>query len=543
MKTRYICVTGGVISGLGKGLTAAALGKSLIMAGYTVTAIKLDPYLNIDPGTMSPYQHGEVFVTKDGAETDLDLGHYERFLDIELTKDNSITSGQVYKEILDSERAGFFLGGTVQVVPHVTNLVIDKILKFDGKFDFVLVEVGGTVGDIEADVFLESIRQLRIKIGMDRVAYVHLGLLIELPGGEIKTKAMQHSVKTLMSKGITPDFLVCRSLYGPVNNSILDKLSKLCGLDKARIIQNYNVSPIYKIVEQFHSQTFPFKLLNFFGEEYTYDQIEKSVKRLEIWKSIYNKPKNKYFKIAIVGKYTDLNDSYISVIEAINAASENIATVDLIDAETINEQNVDRILYEYSGILVPGGFGDRGIEGMIVAANYCIENNKPYFGICLGMQILVISALRKYFPDANSEEFDKNTPNPVIHIMKNQQYVEQIGGSMRLGDYKCIFSDSKSLAKQAYGKEKILERHRHRYEFNNTFFNGIDNYSRYLRQEGFNLSGWNDSTGEMLLEIIEKGDNILGCQFHPEFKSRPDKPHPLFKLFINNAKKYFNEVD
>ncbi len=526
MKTKYIFVTGGVVSGLGKGITAASLGRLLKNRGYKVTAQKFDPYINVDPGTMNPCEHGEVFVTDDGAETDLDLGHYERFIDESLSKNCSITTGRIYSEVIEKERKGDYLGKTVQVIPHITNQIKEKVYKFDNTdIDIVITEIGGTVGDIESLPFLEAIRQVGIEQNDEDVIYIHVTLLPYISGSnELKSKPSQHSVKELQSLGIKPDVLVCRSELD-IPDGMKEKMALFCNVKKRNIIQNKTVSNLYEaplmLEEEGLAQVVCDKL-----------HLEKKEPKNENWEKMINVIKNledKNVNIAIVGKYVQLDDSYLSVIESLKHggfANNTKVNIELIDCEQINSTNVKDVLGKYNGILVPGGFGNRGIEGKIETIKYARENNVPFLGICLGMQMAVIEFARNVakIEDANSAELDENCKNPVIHIMEDQRDVTKKGGTMRLGAYPCKIKKD-TYAYKVYGKDIISERHRHRYEFNN-------DYKDILEKNGLICSG--TSPDGNLVEIVEipKNKFFIAGQFHPEFKSRPDKPAPLFVEFV-----------
>lgn len=532
--TKYIFVTGGVVSSLGKGITAASLGRLLKSRGFSVTIQKFDPYINIDPGTMSPYQHGEVFVTDDGAETDLDLGHYERFIDINLSKASNVTTGRIYKTIIEKERRGDFLGGTVQVIPHVTNEIKDRVFRVgrEDNADFVITEIGGTVGDIESQPFLEAIRQVKKDVGRDNVLYLHVTLVPYIAAaGELKTKPTQHSVKDLRSIGIAPDILVCRS-ERKISQEMREKMALFCDVDLDAVFQALTVSSIYQVPIDLEKQGLDKIVLKKL-------KVEDRPKHMEEWHamvdSILKKHENKV-KIAIVGKYVELPDAYISITESLKHASVfNDAELDLhfINAEKLEAEGVDldKTFEGMDGILVPGGFGDRGIEGKILAAEYARNNKIPYFGICLGMQVAVIEYARHNcgLGDANSSEFAPATTNPVIYLMPEQLSIEVKGGTMRLGKYPCKLLPE-TLAEKAYASNLIEERHRHRYEVNNE-------YRELLEDQGLKVSG--TLPNGKLVEIVELPTDVhpwfVGVQFHPELKSRPTNPHPLFKAFIKAA--------
>lgn len=529
---QYIFVTGGVVSGLGKGITAASLGRLLKARGYSVTIQKFDPYINIDPGTMSPYQHGEVFVTEDGAETDLDLGHYERFIDENLTKENNITTGKIYWSVLNKERKGEFLGATVQVIPHITNAIKDRVYRVgkNNRSDIVITEIGGTVGDIESQPFIEAIRQVASEVGKENVIYIHVTLIPYLKmGGEMKSKPTQHSVKELRAMGITPDILVCRTEYR-MSQDMVDKLALFCNVKKDCVIQNLDAETLYEVplmLEQEGLADIVCRQLN----------LENNHPDLTEWKALVEREKKlsqQNLKIALVGKYVELHDAYISVVEALKHAGirHDVGTEFVwINSETIHPGNVDQILSQVDGVLVPGGFGDRGVEGKVQAIRYAREKKIPFFGICLGMQVAVIEYARHVagLAGAHSTELDSQTPYPVIDLIPEQKDIDSKGGTMRLGAYPCKLLDH-SKAYDLYASELVYERHRHRFEFNNEFRDD-------LSQAGLVISGL--SPDERLVEIVEIKDHpyFVGVQFHPEFKSRPNRPHPLFLGFIEAMKK------
>jgi len=526
MSAKYIFVTGGVVSGLGKGITAASLGRLLKARGLHVTIQKFDPYLNFDPGTMSPYQHGEVFVTDDGAETDLDLGHYERFIDENLSKNSNVTTGKIYWSVISKERKGDFLGGTVQVIPHITNEIKDRLYRV-GKADHtdvVITEIGGTVGDIESLPFLEAIRQVSSEVGRENVMYIHVTLVPYLgKSGELKTKPTQHSVKELRSIGIQPDVIVCRTEKS-LSKDLKDKIGLFCNMPGECVIQNLDAEVLYEVPLMLENEGLAEIVCKRLG-------IRCQTPDLAEWKQMVEKQKNlsDVVTIALVGKYVELHDAYISVVEALkhggiaNSADVNIKWV---NSELLDEENIKNYLGKADGILVPGGFGDRGIEGKILSAKYARENKVPYFGICLGMQMAVIEMARNVLglKDAHSSEFVTNCKNPVIDLMPEQKDIDEKGGTMRLGLYPCKLK-SDSIAQKIYGEDLIYERHRHRYEFNNE-------YREQLSSRGMVLSGLSPSG--RLVEIVEIPDHpwYVGVQFHPEFKSRPNKAHPLFREFI-----------
>ena len=535
MKTKLIFVTGGVLSSLGKGLASASIGALLECRGLRVTIQKLDPYINVDPGTMNPFQHGEVFVTDDGTETDLDLGHYERFTTAKLSKKNNFTTGQIYDSVISKERRGDYLGKTVQVIPHITDEIKENILKVANDLDVAIIEIGGTVGDIESLPFMEAIRQFKTDLGRDNVLYIHLTLVPFLPtAGQLKTKPTQHSVKMLQEIGIQPDILLCRTdrLLPP---EIKSKIALFCNVEKDAVITAKDVESIYEVPIVFHSEGLDEKIvemLHMWTRAPVLDEWEKMVKKIK-------EPKQQT-EIAIVGKYVTLQDSYKSLNEAlVHGGIANDCKVNLkyVDSEDIEKENPDKLLANVCGILVPGGFGDRGIEGKIKAIRYAREHNIPFFGICLGMQLAAVEFGRNIcgLKGAHSSEFDKDTPYPIIGLLKEwidyknntiQQRDENtdLGGTMRLGAYPCRLTKG-SFAYTAYQQELISERHRHRYEFNNK-------YREELVKKGLRTSGISPN-GE-LVEIIEIESHpwFLGCQFHPEFKSRPMTPHPLFREFI-----------
>ena len=524
--TKYIFVTGGVVSGLGKGITAASLGRLLKCRGLTVAAQKLDPYINVDPGTMSPYQHGEVFVTEDGAETDLDLGHYERFIDEDLNRFSNLTTGKVYWNVLNKERAGEYLGSTVQVIPHITNEIKSFIYSVGKKTnaDVVITEIGGTTGDIESQPFLEAIRQVSLEVGRENCLFIHVTLVPYISGSnEHKTKPTQHSVRELQGLGVRPDIIVAR-VDEPIDQSVKDKIALFCNVEKDCVIENRTLPVLYQapmMLEEAHLADIVCRKMNI-----QYDHCD-----LSDWTAMLSRIENavKPVRIALVGKYVQLHDAYLSVAESLSHAGyENGAkiTIDWVDSEQITDDNAAEILKEADGIIVPGGFGDRGIEGMISACRYARENHVPYFGICLGMQIAVIDYARHVagMPGANSKEFTPENPYGVIDLMPDQHGNIPKGGTMRLGRYPCIIKAGSKMF-EAYGRAEIGERHRHRYEFNNQF-------RKQLEDAGLNLSG--TSPDGRLVEAVELTDRdfFIGVQFHPEFKSRPNRAHPLFRAFI-----------
>ena len=536
MATKYIFVTGGVVSSLGKGITAASLGRLLKSRGYKVTVQKFDPYINIDPGTMSPYQHGEVFVTDDGAETDLDLGHYERFIDINLSKSSNVTTGKIYQSVITKERRGDYLGGTVQVIPHITNEIKSRVFRVgnNDNADFVITEIGGTVGDIESLPFLEAIRQVKKDVGKNDVLYIHVTLVPYIgAAGELKTKPTQHSVKELRSIGITPDILVCRSEH-PMSEDMIAKLAMFCDVDKEAVIQNLTAKSIYQVPQLLEEQHM---------DDIVLQKLDMPLKPKDMsgWHDMVARILKHYDRkvtIAVAGKYVELQDAYISITESLkHAALHNEAELDIrwVNAEKIEAPgtDLDKVFEGVDGILVPGGFGDRGIEGKISAVRYAREHKIPFFGICLGMQCAVIEFARNIcgMQDANSSEFKAEVP-AVIDLMPDQVDIEDKGGTMRLGLYPCkVYPDT--LTDKAYGQPLVYERHRHRYEFNNE-------YRDVLTKNGLVLGGI--SPDNRLVEIVELPQSehpwFLGCQFHPEFKSRPTKAHPLFRDFIAAALQY-----
>ncbi len=535
--TKYIFVTGGVVSSLGKGIVSASIGRILKNKGINVSIMKLDPYLNVDPGTMSPFQHGEVFVTADGSETDLDLGHYERFIDEELNKFSSFTAGAVYREIIENERDGKYLGGTIQTIPHVTNLIKDKVFKAaeETNADVMIVEVGGTVGDIEGQPFIEAIRQIRSEFGQDNTLFMHLTLLPKLGAtGEVKTKPTQHSVNSLRAMGIQPDFLVCRS-DEEFDNGIKGKLSLHCDVKLERIFSLETLDTIYAVPIALESQEMGDKVSEFLN-------LEKNKSDLKEWKKMVNIIRNdkKNLNIGIIGKYTSLEDSYLSVKEALLHAALNQElnlSIDWIPSDEIEQNDLDKILGKLSGIVIPGGFGPRGIDGMVKCANYARTKNIPYLGLCLGMQIMVIEYARNVLnlKDANSSEFDQKSKNAVIDFLPGQIKLKETGASMRLGNYPCVIKKG-SKVYEHYKKEEIIERHRHRYEVNNLF-------KERLEKEGLLPTG--TSPDGNLVEIMEVAGHsfMVGSQFHPEFLSRPNRPHPLFNGFVSSVNETVVEGD
>ena len=524
MTTKFVFVTGGVVSGLGKGICAASLGRLLKQRGVRVRNQKFDPYINVDPGTMSPYQHGEVFVTEDGAETDLDLGHYERFVDEDLNGNSSVSSGKIYWSVLNRERRGDYLGATVQIIPHITDEIKNRIYSMAGDdVDVVISEIGGTVGDIESQPFLEAIRQVAVERPRGDVVFIHVPLIVQIPGsGELKSKPTQHSVKELLSLGIQPDILVCRC-DAPITADIRRKIALFCNVEPDCVIQNTTARTLYEV---------PLLMAKEGLDEVVCRKLGLITHQPDLreWKAMVKRElaAERRVTIALVGKYTQLHDAYLSVVESLgHAGTANDAVVDIrwVDSETVNDENAGEILAGCGGVLVPGGFGDRGIEGMIAACRYAREHRVPYFGICLGMQMAVVEFARHVLglEDANSSEFAV-TKHPVIDLMPDQVNVTDKGGTMRLGRYPCRLAAG-SRSRELYGADEISERHRHRYEFNN-------DYRTAVQEAGMNLAGL--SPDGRLVEIVELGDHpwFVGAQFHPEFKSRPDRPHPLFYGFV-----------
>ncbi len=531
--SKYIFVTGGVVSGLGKGITAASLGRLLKARGFKVAAQKLDPYINIDPGTMSPYQHGEVYVTEDGAETDLDLGHYERFIDENLNKYSNLTTGKVYWNVLTKERKGEYLGETVQVIPHITDEIKSFIYSVGEKTDadIVITEIGGTTGDIESQPYLEAIRQVSNEQGRRNCLFIHVTLIPYLEfSGEHKSKPTQHSVKELQSFGIMPDIIVARC-DRPLEKSIFTKIAKFCNVSPDCVIENRTVPLLYEAPVMLKEQGLDKVVLRELSledrKDFDFTEWENMIASI--------KQCEKSVNIALVGKYVKLHDSYLSVSEALSHAGwANGTNVNVmwIDSETITDENVGKVLEGCDGIIIPGGFGSRGIEGMISAAKYALKNNIPYFGICLGMQIASIAFARDILKleDANSKEFDVDSKNKVIDLMNDQKYLEEMGGTMRLGAYPCKVKRESKLY-EMYQEHNVSERHRHRYEFNN-------DYREAFEHNGIVFSGV--SPDNRLVEAVEYSKNnfFVGVQYHPEFKSRPNKPHPVFKGFIKAAMIY-----
>lgn len=529
MPVKYVFVTGGVVSGLGKGITAASLGRLLKARGYKVTMQKFDPYINIDPGTMNPIQHGEVFVTEDGTETDLDLGHYERFIDENLDKNSNVTTGKVYWSVLQKERRGDYGGGTVQVIPHITNEIKSRFYRnfTDDETRIAIIEVGGTVGDIESQPFLESIRQFQHEVGHDNAILIHVTLIPYLSASqELKTKPTQASVKDLQGMGIQPDIIVCRSEH-PLDQSIKDKIALFCNVPQSHVLQNLDVEYLYEAplaMEKEHLAQVACECLH----------LDCSEPDLADWKKMVEDLRHPTdeVQIALVGKYVSLHDAYISVVEALkHGGITNHATVHIkwIDSETVTPENVEELLGDCNGVLVPGGFGSRGIEGKILAIQYARTHGIPFLGLCLGMQLTIVEYARNVigYTDAHSVELDPNTTHPVIALMPDQNGVEDIGGTLRLGAYPCVL-DKDSRAYQLYGQENISERHRHRYEVNN-------DYRAVLTEHGLRLSGL--SPDGRIVEMCELTEHpfFVATQGHPELKSRPNRPHPLFKGFVEAA--------
>lgn len=529
--TKYIFVTGGVVSGLGKGITAASLGRLLKSRGLKVASQKLDPYINVDPGTMSPYQHGEVYVTEDGAETDLDLGHYERFIDEDLNKYSNLTTGKVYWNVISKERRGEYLGSTVQVIPHITNEIKEFVYRVGKKSDadVVITEIGGTIGDMESQPFIEAVRQISLEVGKENSLFIHVTLVPFLSGSdEHKSKPTQHSVKELQSMGVSPNIIVLRC-DEPLEESIFKKIALFCNVKEDCVIENLTLPNLYEAPLMLEQANFSSVVCRELG-------IDAPKPDLDEWTEMVKKIKNrtKTVNIGLVGKYVQLHDAYLSVAEALRHAGyfhDTHIKIHWIDSETLNKDNIDETLHGLDGIIVPGGFGGRGIEGMIMTAKYARENDVPYFGICLGMQIAVIEFARNAagIKDANSGEFDENCKNKVIDFMPGQSDEINKGGTLRLGAYPCVIKE-KTVMARCYETTLISERHRHRYEFNNDFREALQN-------AGLTLSGLSPD-GELVetVELTER-DFFVGVQYHPEFKSRPNKPHPLFKGFVGAALK------
>ncbi len=528
MSTKFVFITGGVVSGLGKGICAASLGRLLKQRGVRVRNQKFDPYINVDPGTMSPYQHGEVFVTDDGAETDLDLGHYERFVDEDLSGNSSISSGKIYWSVLNRERRGDYLGATVQIIPHITNEIKSRVYAMAAEdVDVVITEVGGTVGDIESQPFLEAIRQVAAERPHGDVLFIHVPLIVQVPGtGELKSKPTQHSVKELLSLGIQPDILVCRC-DAPMTEEVRRKIALFCNVQPDCVIQNATAETLYEVPLLMAKEGLDEVVCRKLGL-ITYQPD------LREWSAMVRREKeaHRHVRIALVGKYTQLHDAYLSVVEALHhAGTANDAVVEIawIDSEELTEQNLEASLRGCGGILVPGGFGERGIEGMIRAIQYARERRVPFFGICLGMQMAVVEFARHVlgWADANSAEFSETTRHPVIALMPDQMHITDKGGTMRLGKYPCVLAEN-TRSRALYGTAEISERHRHRFEFQN-------DCRSEMQEQGMVLAGL--SPDGRLVEIVELSQHpwFVGAQFHPEFKSRPDRPHPLFYGFVKAA--------
>ena len=523
--TKYIIITGGVVSSIGKGITSASMGRILRSYGLKVSAIKIDPYLNWDSGTLNPYQHGEVFVTSDGMETDLDLGHYERFLDVELEGFANITTGKVYESVIKKEREGGYLGECVQVIPHITNRIKEMIRETSEKknYDVVLIELGGTVGDIESQPFLEALRQLRNEEGSANVMFVHVTFIPYLnAAGEFKTKPTQHSTKELRSMGINPDVIVCRS-QEHIDDALLAKVAHFCDVDVNAVVNTPDAGSIYEVPLVLEENNIGKLIVDRIGLDITPDSS-----KLDDWAEVVKslKIEDPSVTIGIVGKYVELEDAYISIRESLQHAAASIGVKANIEYLSSDVEELDKeILDSFDGILIPGGFGERGFEGKLDAVDYAIENNVPLFGICLGMQSMVTQfARRNGYPDANSSEFDDDLAHPVIDMMEEQKKIKNMGGTMRLGSYDCKIIEG-TKTHEAYGRIDVEERHRHRYEFNN-------DYRQELQDKGLIISG--TSPDDFLVEIVEIPNHpwAIGCQFHPEFKSRPNRPHPLFKSFL-----------
>lgn len=534
MRTKFVFVTGGVVSSIGKGITAASLGRLLKNRGLKVSIQKFDPYINVDPGTMSPYQHGEVFVTDDGAETDLDLGHYERFIDVNLSKNSNVTAGKVYWSVIQKERRGDYLGTTVQVIPHITNEIKNRIFLAaeDSKPDVLITEIGGTVGDIESLPFLEAIRQIKTDAGAENCMFIHTTLVPYLGKvGELKTKPTQHSVKELRSIGIQPDVIVCRT-QEPLNEDIKAKIALFCNLDATHVVENKDADNLYEVPLLLEKEGLGELTVKKLKLDCAPADMREWSKMAEIAKRFKDS-----VTIALVGKYVKLHDAYLSIVEALmhgGLSHGSEVKIKWVDSEILEKAEVQRVLNDADGILIPGGFGERGIDGKIRTAQYARENNIPYFGICLGMQVACIEFARNVagLSDGHSTEFDPCTKNPVIDLLPGQKGIDEKGGTMRLGSYPCeIIPGTKAFS--AYASDMINERHRHRYEFNNEF-------KELLFSRGLVISGI--SPDKTLVEMIEIESHpwFVGVQFHPEFKSRPNRPHPLFKDFIGAALAYRN---
>ena len=528
MSTKYVFVTGGVVSGLGKGICAASLGRLLKQRGVRVRNQKFDPYINVDPGTMSPYQHGEVFVTGDGAETDLDLGHYERFVDEDLSGNSSISSGKIYWSVLNRERRGDYLGATVQIIPHITDEIKRRVYGMaEEDVEVVICEIGGTVGDIESQPFLEAIRQIGAERPRGDVAFIHVPLVVQVPGtGELKSKPTQHSVKELSSLGIQPDILVCRC-DAPISDDVRKKISLFCNVEPDCVIQNATAETLYEVPLLMAKEGLDEAVCRKLG-------LITHQPDLREWTAMVKREKNarRRVEIALVGKYTQLHDAYLSVVESLNhagTANDAVVSIRWVDSEELTAENAAERMAGCGGVLVPGGFGERGVEGMIAAVKYARENGVPYFGICLGMQMAVIEFARHVcgLTDAHSSEFDRTAAHPVIDLMPDQVGVTDKGGTMRLGRYPCVLREG-TRSRSLYGAAEISERHRHRFEFSNK-------YRTVMEEKGLALAGL--SPDGRLVEIVELPAHpwFVGVQFHPEFKSRPDRPHPLFCGFVRAA--------
>jgi CTP synthase len=535
MNTKYIFVTGGVVSGLGKGITAASLGRLLKARGYKVTMQKFDPYINIDPGTLSPYQHGEVFVTDDGAETDLDLGHYERFIDENLSINSNVTTGKIYNSVITKERRGDYEGKTVQVIPHITNEIKERVYRVakHQNTDIVITEIGGTVGDIESTPFLEAIRQVSAEVGKENCIYIHLTLVPYLRiSGEQKTKPTQHSVKELLSLGIQPDVIVLRT-EKRLEEGVTDKIALFCNVSSDSVVENLDLETLYEVPLELEKEGLAKVVCRKLGLEDRTPDMEDWNKMVAVVKDLLKGDKDEV-KISLVGKYVSLHDAYISIVESLkHGGIENYCNINInwVNSEEVTPETAEELLKDSDGILVPGGFGERGVEGKIIAAQYAREHDIPYLGICLGMQIAVIEYARNVlgYMDAHSSELAPETTHPVIDLMPEQKDVEDLGGTMRLGLYPCKITEG-TLAHKIYGADLIYERHRHRYEFNNF-------YRKELIDAGLVISG--QSPDDKLVEMVEVPDHpwYIGVQFHPEFKSRPNHAHPLFREFIGAALK------
>ena len=533
MATKYIFVTGGVVSGLGKGITAASLGRLLKARGYKVTMQKFDPYINVDPGTLSPYQHGEVFVTDDGAETDLDLGHYERFIDENLSINSNVTTGKIYWSVITKERHGDYDGRTVQVIPHITNEIKDRVYRVarTQETDIVITEIGGTVGDIESTPFLEAIRQVATEVGKENCIYIHLTLVPYIStSGEQKTKPTQHSVKELLSLGIQPDIIVLRT-EKPLEEGLADKIALFCNVSKDSVVENLDLDTLYEVPHALEQAGLAKVVCRKLGLEDRKPEMQDWDDMVKVAKELLTSKDE--VTISLVGKYVSLHDAYISIVESLkHGGFENHTNINInwVDSEELTEKTADKLLKNSDGILVPGGFGNRGIEGKIIAAKYARENKIPYLGICLGMQIAVIEYARNVlgYKDANSSEINPETTHPVIDLMPEQKDVEDLGGTMRLGLYPCK-TTAGSKAREIYQSDLIYERHRHRYEFNNF-------YRTEMIENGLLIGG--QSPDEKLVEMVEIPSHpwYIGVQFHPEFKSRPNHAHPLFAGFVKAAK-------